>query len=476
MPGTFVYNPATGGAIYCTGGTVGAPADLPSLYAADLAGTIDLSTRTGIAATDGAPVNVTIALRPCEMVVLGPARLGLVVSNWTGLTSATIRIFGTDAGGGAIWEDIVVTANGNYPVTLYYATVTSTQVMAFVGTGSFDYLLRQYRWGLVWQLYPALPLAVPLYYINGATVQALFFGDGTTACYFTSLSETLWAPSLTLVIHVNSTLQIGSNPQQFSLQSPHWRFASISQNNSGSTLLVYNATLDLIGTQGLSAQTIDIRNVHFYSTNYFQIFGITSCNLERVTVFWCQQSGPRFTAGVNPTISDMLIVQIAPAYSLYNASGGTYNYRGCRWSVQTPPATSIRVSAGTVNLTDCVISYATWLIYGTLYSKSTFNLTVVDAAGDPVEGATVRVIRADDSDAFTAVETGSDGKITAQTVTWQSIIGGNLTAFNPMTLEVSCPGFETLVMPGITMDVPTSLVVELQRYQLPWILEVPHNV
>lgn len=135
--------------INVTGYTLAVPCNFTDLYNADKAGTYSLHTRTGIAGADGAPVAVTNALRPADYVVLGGTVGGdlyIVVTNWT--ANATINVVGTDRDGTAQNENIAVTANGTYNLTLWYKTVVSTQVTAFAG--AFDYDLQQGQWGVVW--------------------------------------------------------------------------------------------------------------------------------------------------------------------------------------------------------------------------------------------------------------------------------------------------------------------------------------
>ena len=140
--------------ITIVGYTEGTPCTFTDLYNADKAGSYALHTRTGVNATDGAGVAVDNALRPADYVVLGGSNgqdLYIVVTNWTDMTTATIRITGTDRDGQAQNDDVVVNANGTFYAAKWFKTVTHTQVTVFTSSdgGSFDYTLSQGQWGVV---------------------------------------------------------------------------------------------------------------------------------------------------------------------------------------------------------------------------------------------------------------------------------------------------------------------------------------
>ena len=148
------YTPALN-RITITGYALGAECTFTDVYNADKAGTFSLHARVGVAAVDGAPVAVTNALRPTDYVVLGGASgdLYITIANWNLMTNATIQIVGTDRDGAAQTENIAVIGNGNYNTTMWFKTITSTQITVFntPGGGTFDYDLIQGQWGVVWK-------------------------------------------------------------------------------------------------------------------------------------------------------------------------------------------------------------------------------------------------------------------------------------------------------------------------------------
>lgn len=132
------------------------PCTYQDFWDADKAGTRSLHDRTGIGATDGAPVAIDDALYPADYVVLGGASndLYITVTNWTNMTTATIRVTGTDRDGAAQTDDVVVNGNGNFSTAKWFKTITHTQVTVFTksNAGSFDYDLIQGQWGRNWKV------------------------------------------------------------------------------------------------------------------------------------------------------------------------------------------------------------------------------------------------------------------------------------------------------------------------------------
>jgi len=166
------YNPSQN-RITVTEGTEASPNTFTGIYNADKAGTLDLITRTGINGVDGSPVNNIYNLRPADEKLLGGAKhdLYITITNWDA-TTATIQLVGTDENGGALTEDIVVTANGTYNATQLFKTLTQTQVTVFDGT-IFDYKLTQGQWGAVWKTDKGFFISSHLHIGNGATVTYL---------------------------------------------------------------------------------------------------------------------------------------------------------------------------------------------------------------------------------------------------------------------------------------------------------------
>jgi len=139
---------------YLREGSAEDPRSIEDCYQGDKAGSFANHARTGITGTDGAGVDVDYALKPADYIVLGGASedLWLLIENWTNMTSATIRIIGTDRDENSQTEDVAISGNGTYYTTKWFKTVTQTQVTAFSGTGSFDYKLEQGQFGAISKL------------------------------------------------------------------------------------------------------------------------------------------------------------------------------------------------------------------------------------------------------------------------------------------------------------------------------------
>ena len=93
--------------------------------------------------------------------------------------SATIRVSGTDSNGDAQTEDLVFTANDTQAHTKYFKTLTSSQVVTFLGVGSFTYKVIQDQWGVV-------SLTGTSQFLFGCK---LVIGNGAPTTYFTDISK-----------------------------------------------------------------------------------------------------------------------------------------------------------------------------------------------------------------------------------------------------------------------------------------------
>ncbi|NIO74980.1 MAG: hypothetical protein GTN69_03620, partial [Armatimonadetes bacterium] len=174
----YLYDPATD-LFDLREGTALAPKTIEDCYQGDKAGTLTNHARTGITGVDGAGVTVDYSLRPADYVVLGGASndLWLLIENWAGVTSATIRIIGTDRDGAAQTEDLVVTGNGTSYATKWFKTVTQTQVVAVNGAGSFDYKLEQGQYGCISKLNSRA-------YVVHSNFRIYYYGSDTGALVF----------------------------------------------------------------------------------------------------------------------------------------------------------------------------------------------------------------------------------------------------------------------------------------------------
>ncbi|MHA1663641.1 MAG: hypothetical protein ACTSVR_10360 [Candidatus Thorarchaeota archaeon] len=123
---------------------------LLDIYNADKNGILNIVETRTVTSPDPDPIPVDRPLRPTDEVVLGGAKndLGLICSALN--SPAVVRIYGIDAGGENLTEDINVTAKGIYYFTNYYKNITATQVL----DGSLRYRVAQGQWGVVWHPNP----------------------------------------------------------------------------------------------------------------------------------------------------------------------------------------------------------------------------------------------------------------------------------------------------------------------------------
>lgn len=125
-----------------TGFTSASPATMETLYAADLAGSLELLPAASAPGTHYLknPVN------PADSLQL---KLTLVVTDFSSADGETssVTITGTDAGSDIKSEVINISDNGNYESTLSYADVSK-----LVSTGNFKFKVIQNRWGFIWAL------------------------------------------------------------------------------------------------------------------------------------------------------------------------------------------------------------------------------------------------------------------------------------------------------------------------------------
>jgi len=137
--------------------------------------------------------------------------LYIVVTAWTNMTTATIRLVGTDANGDAQTEDIVVTGNGTYNAAKLFKTLIQSQITVFTksDTGSFSYEVAQGQWGVVWRPSP-VPTWEACYHFD-AKIQ---IGDGTTATWFADTNKLvefypMVDPNIGILVKNNATFRLG---------------------------------------------------------------------------------------------------------------------------------------------------------------------------------------------------------------------------------------------------------------------------
>ncbi len=269
-------------------------------YNADKAGILALHSRTGIAGTDATPVNLATNARPTDRVILGGAKqdLYIVVVPWTNMTSAAVRLIGTDTAGNAQTEDLSLTGNGIVYATKYFKTLTQTQVMAFSGTGSFNYTVTQAQWGVVWN-------PVPSCYAFGCR---LVIGDGSTSTVFTEKNKQ--------IIFLDGSISANSqnlfyvrNGATFTLG--YLTNLSRKQTKDGCQILDLNSTYyGYIVNRESDASA----NAYCYSSAFATVLNEGYLNATRIWNCFCDHSAyPQFS---NLTTCDINNLIVTGAYGI----------------------------------------------------------------------------------------------------------------------------------------------------------------
>lgn len=470
MVGTFTYD-VTNNIITVTGGTAGSPVGFIDFWNADKAGTLSLHARTGISGVDGSPVNLTRNARPTDRVVLGGPKqdVYVAVTAWTNMTSAAVRLIGTDTSGAAQTEDLAITGNGTYYATKYYATLTQTQVTAFSGSGSLAYEVKQAQWGVVWKQ---------------STNRFMFdcrivIGDGSTATYFTD-----YAKQITF-----SSTAIGASGQNW-LATVNNATTTFGQCADASKKTTYN---------GISFAVLDA--AHY---GYFAIGDVNSYMHYYSCEFW-SAGGAIFIRGTR--IWNCLLDNNSDPNLI--SSGGdidtliaTKAYRGLRCYVGVTIQRAFLIgctygiflggAAGPYTISNPYTRYCTNTLYlsyltsnvyvinwdsdsyacsgdhstGTVYRQYTFDLLVTDKAGNPIPGATVTVKDTNGTLVF-SVTTKADGTIGTQTITrttYSGTNGGTVTDYSPHALTIIKAGYQTYVK-TLMLSAKTSWEIKLAKAQ-----------
>ena len=449
MVGTFTYD-VTNNIITVTGGTAGSPVGFIDFWNADKAGTLSLHARTGISGVDASLVNLTRNARPTDRVVLGGAKqdLYVVVTAWTNMTSATVKLIGTDTSGAAQTEDLAMTDNGTYFATKYYATLTQTQVTAFSGSGSFAYEVKQGQWGVVWKMGT-----------TGVRFDCrLVVGDGSTATYLTDsekqvvFSYVLSANAqyyMSVKTNANATfgtlidagLKITSKGCQFLFLDTHYGIFG----SWGTNTYYYSCSFDAISTcnvliQGSRAYNVLLVNqVEFSDMRNGDVYNILSTRCYNGIRTW-----------INATVSNITVMGATNAGIL---CGGTTD--ASISNVFNRGSTRLGWNSGPSNPTNTFylinVDSDVWTFnfdaaaLGKILRQYTIDIRVTDNLNNALSGATVTV-KDNNGTAVFSVITDEGGSIATQTVSrghYQKDTGNTLRDYGPHTIIISKARYQT---------------------------------
>jgi len=141
--------------------TSGAPGSIEDVYAADLAGTLELMPDE--AAVTDSPHSLRTPVAPADSLQLV---LDIVVSNYVG--AGTVTVNGRNVMGDVVTEAVSITGNGTFTTTKTYAAI---DVAGLASTGTYDFKVEQGRWGYV---HPMPQIEASNDTVAGNTLQWLF--------------------------------------------------------------------------------------------------------------------------------------------------------------------------------------------------------------------------------------------------------------------------------------------------------------
>jgi hypothetical protein len=448
------YNYATN-IITVVGGTSVYPVCFTDIWMADKAGWVPLQTSRGVTGTDGSPVALTYNLRPTDYYVLGGPvayNLGISVTTWTSMTSSTIRLIGTDPSGYAQTEDIAVIGTGGYYATKYFHTLTSSQVIAFSGSGGYYYSVSQGQWGVVWKTGVS----------EFAFDAKLYIGDGSSATYFADKDKMvvfntgIATASYQSIFYgaAGSTITLGQLDDAAAKSTSHGcviQMLEASYYNSqfwgAGTLCLYSCTLMGYWNGAILGQPI--------------LYGLTATSKVYNCLFDCftlqtalpgsevnnliVTGGKYAVTACRGTMNDIRCS--TQDYALYV----TTNYATSISNVVVRDATIASIYANAITTDKYLINVDadawTFQWAGTstakIYRQYTFDLKVTDKANNNLSGANV-TLKDKNSNTVFSVLTDASGNIATQTVSrgfYNQTYLSTLQDLSPHTLTITKTGY-----------------------------------
>lgn len=442
-----------------------------TIYTADLAGTRNLmfptTCKTGLI-----PLNPF----PCEQ---GALRVSCILTGTTAGAGDTIGITGTDSEGGAISESIDVSAgNGTYVSIKSYKTITTIDCNGWTD-GTIE--VTQGRWGVLgktensYQLYTRLVI-----------------GDGTTTTTFADTMKDIQImkgiscassfnyirgaakSTITFGTAVDATDKIAGNGCRFSLLEDVEAYLEIIYSIGGTTSDTF---LYLYGCSFVSTmQSARVKAMNAAMRVWGCQFNKNVAVLQSNSVDIFQHVITNTSEGMfdlsNPT--GTYVVQnmfIANCSSGIYAISAPYKVRDVQIINCTIPVKQYGTPTDEYYLIDCTVdSWTNMYVVASrkIVRQYSVNLKVVDALGDPIEGATVSLIDKDDAQVFSTI-TSAAGVITEQIVTYAqySKVSGAGTfdttvLSSPHTLSISKQGYQTYIS-TLTIDKKLDSVLTLNR-------------
>ena len=303
------------------------------------------------------------------------------------------------------------------------------------------------------------------------------FGDGTNALTFYSKNEMVYFDDDQIfTIKSNATLQLGEIAGDYCINGACWSWEGagnvINVSNPNAACKIYGSTIHYRGTGQItfSDGTVDFRNSQFHADNRadaklsFSV-GVDSLTLKHLYIdnwnYWQTLKTPdimesvwlhyptngfRFYAIGETTIVDCLVTDAADMKVVlaWPLSAQIVNFINPRW-----------------NLVQSDVSIAN--ANSVLYWKYTCDVHIADKDGNNLSGVAVTCEDKDSNQVF-SVQTGADGKIAQQIITYKKWEGTSETEteYNPHKFIFSKNGYTLLVMENVTVDARTNWDIEVK--------------
>lgn len=299
------------------------------------------------------------------------------------------------------------------------------------------------------------------------------FGDGTNALIFYSKKEMVYFDDgRTFTIKDNATLQLGEIAGDYCIKGACWSWGQsgyiIADSNPNAVCNIYGSQMMSRLSSGyiyFKNGTIDFRNSTFMNVSktsglYIapEVDNVTFkdlyiCNYAAFYCYktpdiceglWIHYTTNGFTCGVSVTLFEPRITNETSnqIYLLYEDKTVT---------LQNPQFTLLK--------NRLVITGAS----SKILSQFTCDIHVVDKDGKDLEGVTV-TCEDKNSDQVFSVQTGADGKIAQQTLTYKGWEGTDETEteYSPHKFTFSKNGYILLVMENVTVDARINWDIEVK--------------
>jgi hypothetical protein len=300
------------------------------------------------------------------------------------------------------------------------------------------------------------------------------FGDGSNALIFYSRNEMVYFDDNQLfTIKSSATLQLGEITDSYSINGACWSWEEdgniIGIGVPNASFKIYGSMMHYrgSGTVRFYGGVIDFRNSTFYadiveSAVLNLAAGIDSLILKHLYINnwqnWIIQKTPDAIVGVwiHYTEQGISFYKSCTAEDLLITHGSITKI--CTSVLGTIIADLVN-SQWTPVQSDLYIGNATSVIS----AKYTCDIHVLDKDGNDLEGVIVTCEDKDNNQVF-SVQTGADGKIAQQTITYKKWEGTSETEteYSPHKFIFSKNGYTLLVMENVTVDARINWDIEVK--------------